>query len=65
MRELIGKRATHLYRGSFAPDGGAEQMRNHRAAQHHGHHAQGNDLFGVVDLVNDQVVAGLNGPAHA
>ncbi|MOA43026.1 hypothetical protein D3C78_1651350 [compost metagenome] len=65
MGELVGQGAAHLHGGAFAADRGAEQVRDHRAAQHQRRHAQRDDLLRVVDLVDQQVVAGLDLLAEA
>ncbi|KAI1697408.1 hypothetical protein Ddc_19721 [Ditylenchus destructor] len=61
--ELVRQRAAHLHGGAFAPDRRAKQVRHDRAAQHQRHHAQRHDLLGVVDLVDDEVVAGIHAAA--
>ena len=60
MGELIGQRTAHLNGRAFASDGGTKQMRHHGAPQHQRRHAQGHHVFGIVNFVDEQVVAGLH-----
>ena len=58
-RELVGQRAAHLHRRAFAPDRGAEQVRDDGRQQHQWRHAQRQRLAWLVDLVDQQVVAAV------
>ena len=58
--ELVGQCAAHLYSRAFAADGGSKEMGHHSAHQNQRRHAQGHHFLGVVDFVNEQVVASLH-----
>ena len=63
--QLVGQRAAHLHGRAFAADRGAEQVRGDGADQHQRRHAQRDDALGVVDLVDQEVVAGFDRAAEA
>jgi len=60
VRELVSQRAAHLHRRALAPHRGAEQVRDDGTDQNQWRHAQRHDPLGVVHLVKQQVVAGLD-----
>ncbi|CRM21770.1 hypothetical protein [Pseudomonas sp. 28 E 9] len=64
MRQLIGKSAAHLHCRTLTSNRCTEEVGNHGSDQHHRHHAQRNNFFRIVDLINDQVVSGINRFTH-
>ena len=54
----------HLHRRTLTSHRCTKKVGNHGSDQHHRHHAQRHDFLRIVDLIDDQVVSGVNGFAY-
>ena len=62
-RELVGEGGAGLNGCALAPGGAAEEMGEKGAEEDQRRHAQRDGLFGVVNLFENEVVAGFDGCA--
>ena len=63
LADPAGQTAAHLHGGAFAARRAAEQVGQHGRDQHERRHAQRHAAARLMNLLQDQVVAALGGPA--
>jgi hypothetical protein len=64
VRKLVGQRASHLDRGTFAADRRTEQVGHDRAAERERRYTKRDSVFRLVGLVDKQVVTCLDALAE-
>src|ERR1700722_6160928 len=60
----LGQTAADLHRRTLTASGTAKKMGHYGGEQDHGRHSDGDSAAGGMDLVHDEVVAGLGVLAH-